>query len=150
MYLAICVGGNFSGPGYKGTQEPTSDQIRSMKLFWMKAKELWGLKNNQVFGHYNFGKPACPGYTLMKLIDGINADRDWTGGEFNFGTIDGRQKALQKLGYLKLDEEGALVGSWDLTCKGALVAFQRKAGLLADGVWGKKTEAAIEAALVKV
>lgn len=149
LYLAICVGGNFSGPGYKGTQEPTSDQIRSLKLFWVKAKELWGLKNNQVFGHYNFGKPACPGYAFMKLIEGINADRDWTAGSpYNFGTIDGRQKALQKLGFLTIPEED--IGHWDLTCKGALVAFQRKAGLKADGVWGKFTEAAIEAALTKV
>jgi hypothetical protein len=147
LYLAICVGGNFSGPGYKGTQEPTTDQIRSFKLLWMKAKELWGLKNNQLFGHYNFGKPACPGYVLMKLIDGINADRDWAGGAYNFGTVDGRQKSLVKLGFLTIPED--LVGKWGLESKGALVAFQRSKKLTADGVWGKNTETAIEAALAK-
>ena len=148
LYLAVCVGGNFSGPGYKGTQEPTSEQIRTVKQLWPKLKELFGWKNNQLFGHYNYGKPACPGYTLMKIIDGINADRDWAGGAYNFGTIDGRQKALVKLGFLTIPEDH--VGKWDLESKGALVAFQRAKKLTADGVWGKNTEAAVGAALAKV
>lgn len=148
LYLAFCIGGNFSGPGYKGTQEPTQQQLTSVRELWLKVKVLWGLKNNQLFGHYNFGKPACPGYSVMRFIDSVNADRDWIGGEFNFGTIDGRQKALQKLGYLTTQPDK--IGEWDLACKGALVEFQRKAGLKADGVWGKFTESAIEAALAKV
>jgi hypothetical protein len=147
LYIAFCIGGNFSGPGYKGTQEPTLEQLHSVALLWQELKAMFNLKNNQLFGHYDFGKPACPGYVLMKFIDGVNADRDWVGSEFNFGTIDGRQKALQKLGFFTIVED--TIGEWDLNSKGALIAFQRKAGLAADGVWGRNTEAAIVAALEK-
>lgn len=143
-YIALCVGGNFSGPGYKGTQTPTDAQRGNVLTLWAFLKVFLGLKSNQIFGHYSFGKPACPGYQLMMTIEAIHDQRDWVGGLYNFGTIDGRQKALESLGFLKVKEEQ--FGIWDLECKGALVAFQRSCGLVADGVWGAKTEAAITTA----
>jgi hypothetical protein len=140
-YVAFCVGGNFSGPGYKGTQEPTEAQRTNVLTMWAFLKVFLGLRNNQLFGHYSFGKPACPGYQLMMTIDVIHEQRDWVGGFYNFETIDGRQKALESLGFMKVQE--GQFGVWDLESKGALVAFQRAHGLVADGVWGLKTEAAI-------
>lgn len=146
-YIAFCVGGNFSGPGYKGTQEPTDAQMESVKLLWEKVKSLFLLKNSQLYGHYNFGKPACPGYTLMKFIDSVRAKGDgeqkrWP---YSFETIDGRQKVLRDLGYLSISDDE--LGSWGPTSKGALVKFQRATNLTGDGVWGNKTESAILEAL---
>jgi hypothetical protein len=145
-YIAFCVGGNFYGPGYKGTQEPTAAQMESVALLWEKVKSLFLLKNSQLYGHYSFGKPACPGYTLMRFIDSVRAKGDGTWRwPYSFETIDGRQKVLRDLGYLSIADDE--LGLWGPASKGSLVAFQRAANLAADGVWGPKTEAAVLEAL---
>jgi hypothetical protein len=143
MYLAICVGGNFSGQGYQGTEEPTDAQVDSIHGLWIKCKELWSLKNNKLFGHYHFGKPACPGFTITHIIETYNLDKDWTDPMFDLSEIEGRQQALAKIaGYT-----GAVNGFWSNECRFALTEFQKKAGLEPDGVWGPKTAAAISKAL---
>jgi hypothetical protein len=143
LYLAVCYCGNFSGPGYQGTQEPTDAQMITAHQIWATCKDLWGWKNNQLFGHYHFGKPACPGYTLTNLIESVNADKDWADPKYDLEEIDGRQGALKELGYY----EGEIGGAWSTECRYALTQFQTKAGLTPDGVWGPKTNAAVLAAL---
>jgi len=90
-----------------------------------------------LFGHYDFGKPACPGDVLGTLIEGQQ------GGIAQFATTPTRQKALRKLGYLP--SLGS--GQWDVESRRALMAFQSASGLAPDGVWGKRTTAACIAAL---
>jgi hypothetical protein len=143
LYMGICFCGNFSGPGYQGTQEPTTAQMNTAERIWQTCKGLWGWKNNQLFGHYHFGKPACPGFTLTHFIETINADKDWKDPKYDLSETEGRQGALNELGYWG----GPIDGNWGPECRLALTQFQKKAGLQADGVWGPKTNAAVVTAL---
>jgi len=149
MYMAVCFGGNFSGPGYQGTEEPSPFQVETAQSLWAHLKGIFGWKNNQLFGHYDFGKPACPGHVLGAFIEKVNLDKDWSDKsvlhQIDTSTIQGRQSALKTLGYYQGDADGI----WSLECKGALVMFQRAVGLTADGVWGKMSQAAINTALNK-
>lgn len=140
-YLAICFGGNFKGPGYEGTQQPNSAQMNTAQALWTWAANVFGFKNNQLFGHLDFGKPACPGYALMNFIDGVNATKNWRGFrlQHNLDTVTGRQEALRDLGHY----EGVVDGEWGPLSKKALCEFQLAAGVVVDGVWGKKTESAV-------
>jgi hypothetical protein len=143
MYLSVCFGGNFSGPGYQGTQVPSPEQMQMAVTLWAKVKELWSWKNNQLFGHYDFGKAACPGNELSKFIESVNSVMDWAGERFNLDTVTGRQEALKQLGYDPKD----MTGTWTIDCRAALTEFQKKSGLTPDGVWGNKTTTAMIAAL---
>ncbi|KKL49114.1 hypothetical protein LCGC14_2318770 [marine sediment metagenome] len=143
LYLAICFGGNFPGPGYNGPQEPTDAQLSSAVAFWDIVQEIWGFTNNQLFGHYEFGKPSCPGYALSGIIESINANQDWKDGKFDLSRISGKQEALSELGYYYYEIDG----EWGYQSRYALTKFQREYGLVDDGVWGKKTALAILKAL---
>lgn len=141
LYLGVCWGGNFSGPGYRSPKDMklTDDQARLAINLWADLKSVLSLEDNQLFGHYHFGKPACPGFELMNIIEGVRA-------RFNYGTVlgrdfsstEGRQAALKALGYY----HGELDGEWGTQSKYALTQFQRAEELTADGVWGPKTEEA--------
>lgn len=74
LFLAVCFGGNFSGEGYVGTQEPTPEQIATAKKLWDGAKAIWGWDEHALYGHYNFGKPACPGDVLKSFIESVQLD----------------------------------------------------------------------------
>jgi hypothetical protein len=110
---------------------------------WKACKALWGWKNNKLFGHYHFGKPACPGFTLTNYIETVHGDKDWDGPKYDLSETEGRQGALKELGYWS----GPVDGSWSPECRLALTKFQQTAGLTADGVWGPHTEDAVVAAL---
>lgn len=143
QFMAFCFGGNFSGQGYQGTQEPSPEQLATAHLLWEACQKLWGWKNNQLYGHYHFGKPACPGFTLTDLVETYNADKDWVDARYDLTEIEGRQSALRDIAGYK----GAIDGVWSLECRFTLTEFQKKAGLKPDGVWGPKTNAAVLAAL---
>lgn len=134
-FLSICVGGNFSGPGYLGSQRPTQDQLELLAKTWDHLKEIWGWTNADLYGHYHFGKPSCPGNHLMEIIDQLRP--------VTFISSIERQKALKKLDYYKGEQDGR----WGPASKAALVEFQRAAGLIPDGVWGDKTSEAVKTAL---
>jgi hypothetical protein len=147
LYMSICVGGNFSGPGYVGSQEPTDDQILSLRQLWVRLKDLFKWDNSQLFGHYHFGKPACPGFALMKYVDAVNTLMGAHLVEAQLVTIPGRQDALKKLGFwdTSVDE----FGSWGPESKGALMKYQKAHQLKVDGVWGRYTETSVRAELAK-
>jgi hypothetical protein len=134
-FLSICVGGNFSGPGYNGTQEPTQSQLELLRRTWDHLKEVWGWTNSDLYGHYHFGKPSCPGNALMEFIDSLRPQM--------FTSTVERQKALQRLDYYKGDVDG----KWGPASKAALIEFQKTAGLIPDGVWSDKTSMAVKAAM---
>lgn len=75
QFMAFCFGGNFSGEGYQGTQEPTVAQLTTAQDLWSACKRVWNWSDNQLYGHYHFGKPACPGFMLSKLIEGYRTGR---------------------------------------------------------------------------
>lgn len=136
LYVGICVGGNFSGPGYVGTQEPTQAQLKSVRDLWSLFKDIWGWSDAQLFGHYHFGKKACPGYALQKLIENIRP-------QDLFSTTVERQKALSQLGYYK----GAQDGIWGPVSKAALYRFEQDHGLDPDGLWDYRVSEMVKANL---
>jgi len=141
-FIALVCAGDFS------KSEPTFAQMLSLLTLWGHLTghskcteipdELHGVLNcsvNALWGHHNFGKPACPGLTLTTMVDAIryhhevktlNSDAEW-------------QQALKTAGYpLVVD------GIWGPLSKAALVEFQRDHGdLVVDGIRGPLTEAAL-------
>lgn len=134
-YIGVCVGGNFSGPGYVGSQKPTAEQLISVHRLWTLCKSIWGWNGANLFGHYHLGKPACPGNELMEYIDSQRP--------LSFATAVEKQKALTKTGHYR----GRLDGIWGPKSKAALVEFQRVMGLSPDGVWGQMTSEAMQGRL---
>ena len=76
--IGIVLHGNFDGPGYdKGTQEPTEEQLKSLQflLDYLINFDLAdiGLTYEDVYGHCDFGKPACPGTIAYEKVKEIKA-----------------------------------------------------------------------------
>jgi hypothetical protein len=142
LYLSACFGGNFPGPGYDGPQEPTKAQLGSASILWDILKDTFNFNNDQLFGHYDFSKPSCPGYALSGVIESINRNQDWKYGKYDLSTITGRQEALFALGYQYGNED-----DWGPMSRYALTMFQTDNNLIPDGVWGKKTATIILKAL---
>jgi hypothetical protein len=140
-YIAVCFGGNFSAPGYVGSQVPTEDQIWAGTYLWFHLKSIFNFTNNQLYGHYHFGKKSCPGYKITELIEKINAttepDLD-VKYDLDASIID-RQRALKTVGYYN----GKIDGEWGNISKTALVNFQKDQNITIDGVWGRQTTIAM-------
>jgi N-acetyl-anhydromuramyl-L-alanine amidase AmpD len=74
--IGILVLGNFSGPSYNGSQEPTAEQVNSLKKLILaytnneNEEHTKGLVINKskVFGHKDFGKENCPGNVLYSFL----------------------------------------------------------------------------------
>lgn len=63
--VGIVVLGNFNGTGYNlGTSEPSSAQLQSLNELLDYLIKVLKLPQSAVYGHYHFGKPACPGHII--------------------------------------------------------------------------------------
>lgn len=82
--IGILILGNFSGPSYLGSQEPTIEQLHSLKkildIYTNAQKNFEGLtiNKNNIFGHKDFGKENCPGNILYNFLKNYK-----TSGEFS-------------------------------------------------------------------
>jgi len=138
-YLAVAFQGDFAGPGHPGG-EPTSMQMAVALHFWFACRDQWpGWDEARIFGHFDFGKPACPGSTLEAMIRSIRCEFVSNA----LRTNESRQQALQQFGFYT----GAIDGVWGPESRAALVVFQRHHDLEVDGIWGPMTTAAMLAAL---
>ena len=136
-YIGVCFGGDFSGPGYEGSQLPTPEQLVTAEELWLYLKDKLGFDAGGLYGHFNFGKPACPGYAITEVIDRIIpvvALEDTVE-----DTVESRQRRLKDLNFYA----GTVDGVWGLESKDALIRFQKENGLNPDGVWGPRTEARV-------
>jgi len=112
--IAMLIMGGYKGPGYKGYKDRPSPH--QMSNFWKATawlQHVFGYGDEGLFGHYHFGKSACPGYYVMDKIEGkraeapdLKTDKDW-------------QESLLR---------------WDADC---LPQFG------ADGWWGNESKAAL-------
>lgn len=141
-FLSVMFEGMFHGQHVTDSSagEPNYLQMTSALILWHVCKELWDWQEDDLYGHYLFGKPACPGDTLKTVIDAvrINVTKEKPK-TYNFRSTKDRQRALKKLGFYT----GKADGIWGPKSRGALVKFQSAVRLAADGIWGAKTEAAI-------
>jgi hypothetical protein len=68
--IGIMLAGNFAGPGHDvGTTEPTPEQLKALEELCDYLIQAFGLSNQDLYGHYHFGKPACPGYVVQNWIE---------------------------------------------------------------------------------
>jgi hypothetical protein len=139
-FLSVLFEGLFHGEGVTDPTagEPNSRQMLAGLALWSVCRDLWKWKEDCLHGHFHFGKPACPGATLQTVVQAVRVNVEKPAKPL-FGTVASRQEALKTLGFYK----GKADGVWGPVSKGALTAFQAKAGLPADGIWGPVTEAAI-------
>ncbi len=145
-FLAVVCAGSFYEYGMAG---PPFAQTFALLTLW--AHLVGACKNSRIpqelyqsidcpieamWGHHNFGKPACPGPTLTKLVDTI---RSYSVQEHTLITTRDWQDALNNWGS-KLDVDGV----WGPASRAELVKFQRSQGsLVIDGIRGPLTEAAL-------
>tara|TARA_Y100000310_G_scaffold339251_1_gene431377 strand:+ start:971 stop:1693 length:723 start_codon:yes stop_codon:yes gene_type:complete len=138
-FLAILVLGSFTSPHHSGS-EPTLEQLHSFTTVLMVCKDIWGPAFDFT-GHFQFGKPACPGGTLESII---KAAATHVAGIFD--TMLEIQTVLKKLGYAP----GPLDGLSGPMTRSALCSFQKDQGLGVTGETDPKTKAALAQALSEV
>lgn len=74
--IGLLVMGNFRGPHNdtpaKTQQEPTWQQVWAVLAFYRACLSIWPewdrLPDRGLLGHFELGKPACPGATLEAII----------------------------------------------------------------------------------
>ena len=95
-------------------------------------------------GHWENGKPVCPGDAIVEWIQRTRGRESTTAPAF---TTEARQHALAWLGHLSWDAVGQ---PWSYDDRAALEAFQLRVRVKTDGWWGPKTESAIRQELRKI
>lgn len=142
-FMSVMFEGLFTGPGVTDPSagEPNFEQMLSALSLWRICKEKWGWSEGDLYGHFHFGKPACPGDTLRTVIESVRANVKEP--KYDFGTTEGRQQALKDQGYYA----GPVDGVWGPQSRGALIRFQQEQGLVPDGIWGPRTEEAMTTVL---
>jgi len=66
--VGVMLVGDFAGPGHAGGEPPAAQE----QAFFALAEHLMtmlGLPPSAFFGHADFGKAACPGYTASRWIE---------------------------------------------------------------------------------
>lgn len=142
-FMSVMFEGMFHGAGVTDPSagEPNAQQLLSGLMLWQACQRVWKWTDDCLYGHLQFGKPACPGTTLKTVIEATRANAPKQ--DFDLDTTVGRQKALRDL----KSYTGKLDGVWGPASRGALTRFQTRHGLAADGVWGPNSEAAVKRAL---
>jgi len=141
-FLAVCFSGNFSGAGYVGSQTLNEAQGITAHSLWEQLRDILNFGNDRLFGHYDFGKPACPGNELQAIIEVYN-NLSESELAIPLATVTDRQASLKKLGCY----QGPLGCEWGPECRLGLTEFQKTVGLVPDGVWNKRLAIAIRKAL---
>lgn len=135
--VGIMLVGNFNGPGYNlGTEGPTGEQMESVDFLVNHLLEELKLNRQNVYGHYHFGKPACPGYKVQRWIEDFRDDPEiesWK--EDTKKSVKDIQSRLKKLGYY----DGKIDGVIGVKSQSAIRAFQKSRGLQIDGIVGPNT-----------
>jgi hypothetical protein len=138
-HLSCLVSGNFYSESNPKGHEPTAEQLRSVAAVAIACKKLWR-DTFEITGHFQFGKPACPGATIEAMVRAIDSHRATT---TEVRSLRDVQKALTDLGF----SPGAVDGVDGRNTRNAVRAFQMSKGLGADGIAGPATKAALEGAL---
>lgn len=135
--VGIMLVGNFAGPGHDlGTSEPSQEQLKSLEELVDHLKNSFGLTNQDVFGHYHFGKPACPGYVVQEWIEKYRNDLSARPAPANVEkSVREIQKRLNDLGY----SAGRVDGIPGVRTMSAVRRFQADNRLVVDGIVGPQT-----------
>jgi len=66
--IGIMLVGDFDGNGHKGKSKPTECQLDSLKDLLDHLTGKLNINITEIYGHCDFGKPACPGDDVMNYI----------------------------------------------------------------------------------
>lgn len=122
------VMGGYKGPGYRGEAKgPAPGQWVAVKRLWRWQQCAFDWGWYAAFGHFDFGKAACPGYSVM---DWIESNRQTA---LDLETAQEWQEALLRWDSDCLPRYGA-DGDWGKESKSALVGFQRDHNLRVTAV----------------
>ncbi len=136
--VGIMLVGNFNGTGYAlGKEGPSQQQMDALQWLVDWLQKALNLSNQEVYGHYHFGKPACPGYVVSRWIENYRNDIVNRGEGILKPITDETdlQTRLKKLGYYIGNIDG-IVG---MQTKQAIFQFQKNNGLTVDGIVGPQT-----------
>lgn len=155
--VAVCVGGWYASRrdtlASQARERPTEEAVAALDglVDYLAQRYSLVLKPGSLLAHREAGGTACPGdfleswvrvkrgeAPLAKPPSGPKDMRD-------LSTVRALQEALVELGY----DPGKVDGLMGPRTANALRAFQRRGGLLADGVLGPLTEAALRRALYR-
>ena len=142
-FMSVMYEGFFRGPGVDDPSagQPNYLQLLSGLVLWHTCKGAWEWSTDDLYGHFQFGKPACPGDTLQNIVEAVRVNVEQPA--YDFSSVQGRQQALKDLGLYT----SSIDGLWGPGSRSALIRFQSKHKLAVDGLWGPKTEAAVVRAL---
>jgi N-acetyl-anhydromuramyl-L-alanine amidase AmpD len=135
--IGIMLCGNFNGSGYSlGEDSPSKEQFDSLEALTTYLKSAFGFDNQHLFGHYHFGKPACPGYATEKWIElKRNNIEDITLIEEVPKTIPEIQSRLKAIGYYSGETDGIM----GIKTQSAIRNFQKAYRMVPDGIPGIST-----------
>ena len=134
--IGIMLQGNFSGPGHVvGTKEPEEEQMKALSELVDFLLESLQLANHDVFGHYYFGKPACPGTTIQAWIEEKRNHLLHENSKEVEKTVSEIQKRLNTLGY----SSGKADGIMGVKTLSAIKRFQAENELEVDGIVGPQS-----------
>lgn len=120
---AVLVMGGYTGPGFKRSwtkDGPSKSQVDKLAAIVKWLMDVFGFGGEGVFGHYHFGKAACPGHALAKWVEECRDKDD----QAAFLSDRGWQEALLRWSPGCLPKYGA-DGDWGSESTRALIAFQR-------------------------
>jgi len=170
-YIGVAFQGMFKSRhikrfrGIKGTDGQPSDlQKAIVRPLWFEwIKPLFGLKDEGLTGHFDFGKAACPGDFIeneIRLVKGVDPLPGYRTSDDPAPTYDGesewfdtwheRQAALVEMGYDLGDygpKKNGVDGDPGGMTRAALEGFQADADIDITGYWDDSTEDAMRAAL---
>ena len=135
-YIGVVFLGNFKSKSNPEGVEPTSQQLFSL----MALAEFARVSDFEVTGHFNFGKPACPGETIESVIVAISSHAVPKLND-SLATLEEVQLTLIHLGY-NVGASGA-DGVMGPSTRSAISTFQKDHGLDVDGIAGPATKAAL-------
>ncbi len=136
--IGIMLVGNFAGTGHTAaTSEPSIEQLAALEFLSDYLLKAFNFSYQELYGHYHFGKPACPGFVVSEWIENKRNDIYLNHPEYKaiVKTIKEIQKRLIALGY----DCGKADGIQGIKTIAAIRKFQGDHQLLADGIVGPQT-----------
>jgi hypothetical protein len=140
-HVGVLVCGDFSTPGH-AAKEPSPEQLWAVCCVALAFRSVFGVGFGFA-GHFDFGKPRCPGATIETMVRAMRTHVEQPHDSGNLDSLAAVQTALGKLGYTPGTPDGIMGPK----TRGAICSFQKAAGLQVDGDAGPRTKAAISSAL---
>lgn len=74
--ISILIMGDYSAPGHRGSlDQPSVDQLNSLNNLVQWLAFVFKIEPEGLFGHFDFGKVACPGSWGMAWLDAMRPGR---------------------------------------------------------------------------